>query len=213
MSKVAIPQADEQQRLLANLITQMNLDRTPLPRFWYLPRGGKAAVVLTGDDHGNGGTASQFDTYEAVSPNGCSVADWQCVRSTSYVFPSTQLTDAQAQGYQRAGFEIALHPRVSGPNTGAEACHDFTSTAGPTATSGPAPGLRREVAEPRGVGHQPHPLRRVERLGHRAEGRARDRDPIRHELSTTGQAPGCRTAPACSRAPGSRCASPTPTAR
>ena len=38
-SKVAIPQADEQQRLLANLITQMNLDRTPLPRFWYLPRG------------------------------------------------------------------------------------------------------------------------------------------------------------------------------
>ena len=35
-SKVAIPQADEQQRLLANLVTQMNLDRTPLPRFWYL---------------------------------------------------------------------------------------------------------------------------------------------------------------------------------
>ncbi len=131
MSKVAIPQADEQQRLLANLITQMDLDRTPLPRFWYLPRGGRAAVVLTGDDHGNGGTASQFDTYEADSPAGCSVADWQCVRSTSYVFPSTELTDAQAQGYQRAGFEIALHPRVSGPDTSAEACNDFTSTAGP----------------------------------------------------------------------------------
>ena len=45
LDKVAIPQADEQQRLLANLITQMNLDRTPLPRFWYLPRGEKAAVV------------------------------------------------------------------------------------------------------------------------------------------------------------------------
>ena len=89
MNRVAIPQADEQQRLLANLITQMDLDRTPLPRFWYLPRGGKAAVVLTGDDHGNGGTASQFDTYEADSPAGCSVADWECVRSTSYVFPST----------------------------------------------------------------------------------------------------------------------------
>src|SRR4051794_35204326 len=37
-NKIAIPQADEQQRLLANLITQMSLDRTPLPRFWYLPR-------------------------------------------------------------------------------------------------------------------------------------------------------------------------------
>jgi hypothetical protein len=130
MNKVAIPQADEQQRLLANLITQMNLDRTPLPRFWYLPRGGKAAVVLTGDDHGNGGTAGQFATYEADSPNGCSVADWECVRSTSYVFPSTKISDAQAHDYQRAGFEIALHLWVSGRNKGAEACNDFTASAG-----------------------------------------------------------------------------------
>ncbi len=35
LDKVAIPQADEQQRLLANLILGMNLDRKPLPRFWY----------------------------------------------------------------------------------------------------------------------------------------------------------------------------------
>ena len=33
------PQADEQQRLLVNLILEMNADRKPLPRFWYLPRG------------------------------------------------------------------------------------------------------------------------------------------------------------------------------
>ena len=38
-NKVAIPQADEQQRLLANLILEMNLDKKPLPRFWYFPRG------------------------------------------------------------------------------------------------------------------------------------------------------------------------------
>ena len=37
LTKVAIPQADEQQRLLANLIGFMNADRKPLPRFWYLP--------------------------------------------------------------------------------------------------------------------------------------------------------------------------------
>ena len=60
-NKVAIPQADEQQRLLANLIGEMNLDKKPLPRFWYFPRGEKAVVVMTGDDHGNGGTAGQFD--------------------------------------------------------------------------------------------------------------------------------------------------------
>ena len=39
LNKVAIPQADEQQRLLANLIGFMNVDRKPLPRFWYFPRG------------------------------------------------------------------------------------------------------------------------------------------------------------------------------
>ena len=53
LDKVAIPQADEQQRLLANLILQMNADRKPLPRFWYFPRGEKAVVVMTGDDHGS----------------------------------------------------------------------------------------------------------------------------------------------------------------
>src|SRR4029079_809881 len=87
LGKVHIPQADEQQRLLANLLTQMNLDRTPLPRFWYLPRGLPAAVVRTGDDHGTGGTRGQFDVFEGQSANGCSVAAWQCIRATSYVYP------------------------------------------------------------------------------------------------------------------------------
>ena len=68
LDKVAIPQADEQQRLLANLITQMSLDRMPLPRFWYLPRGEKAAVVMTGDDHTAGGTEEQFDRFLELQP-------------------------------------------------------------------------------------------------------------------------------------------------
>src|SRR4051794_41172279 len=124
--KVAIPQADEQQRLLANLITTMTLDRTPLPRFWYLPRGEKAAVVMTGDDHGNGGTSGQFDRFLAESAPGCSVADWQCVRTTSYVYPGTPLSDADAARYQAAGFEIALHLHVT---TGTSDCNNFTSGA------------------------------------------------------------------------------------
>ena len=59
----------------------MTADKKPLPRFWYLPRGAKAAVIMTGDDHGNGGTAGRFDQYLAASPAGCSVADWECVRA------------------------------------------------------------------------------------------------------------------------------------
>src|SRR5918994_7028628 len=86
-ARIRIPQADEQQRLLANLLLEMTRDRTPLPRLWYLPRGEKAAVVLTGDDHGNAGTARRFDTLKTLGPPGCSVAAWECVRATSYLYP------------------------------------------------------------------------------------------------------------------------------
>ena len=109
MSKVAIPQADEQQRLLGNLIIQMNLDKKPLPRFWYLPRSLAAAVVMTGDDHGNNGTSGRFDDFMAISPAGCSVDNWECIRGTSYIYPSTPITPAQAANYTIAGFEIGAH--------------------------------------------------------------------------------------------------------
>ncbi|MDA8430934.1 MAG: DUF4082 domain-containing protein [Geobacteraceae bacterium] len=109
LDKVAIPQADEQQRLLANLIIQMNIDKKPLPRFGYFPRNLPAVVVMTGDDHGIGGTAGRFDEYSSMSPPGCSVANWECIRSTSYIFASTPLSNAQASAYNNAGFEVGLH--------------------------------------------------------------------------------------------------------
>jgi WD40 repeat protein len=118
LDKIAIPQADEQQRLLANLVVQMNLDKKPLPRFWYFPNGKKAAIVMTGDDHGNGGTAGRFDQYVAQSPPGCSVANWECIRSTSYIYPNTPLTSTQVANYTAQGFEIALHLNTS--------CADYT---------------------------------------------------------------------------------------
>jgi hypothetical protein len=113
-NKIHIPQADEQQRLLANLITSMARDRKPIPRFWYLPRGEKAVVVMTGDDHAFGGTAGRFDQYLAASPPGCSVVNWECVRSTSYIYPQSPLTNAQAGSYVASGFEVALHVNTNG---------------------------------------------------------------------------------------------------
>ena len=109
LGKVAIPQADEQQRLLANLIIGMNASKKPLPRFWYLPRSLEAAVVMTGDDNGNNSTAGRFDTYMAMSPSGCSVANWECIRGTSYIYPDTPLSGAAASAYSNAGFEIGAH--------------------------------------------------------------------------------------------------------
>ncbi|MGZ5018005.1 MAG: DUF4082 domain-containing protein [Methylobacter sp.] len=116
--KIAIPQADEQQRFLANLILEMNRDKKPLPRFWYFPRGKKAVVIMTGDDHANNGTQGRFDQFKAMSPAGCSVANWECVRGTSYIFPNTPLTNAQAAAYTADGFEVGLHVNTN--------CADYT---------------------------------------------------------------------------------------
>lgn len=116
--RISIPQADEQQRLLANLIVEMTRDQAPLPRFWYFPRGEKAVVIMTGDDHGNNGTAGRWDQFLAASAPGCSVEDWECVRGTSYMYPSTPMTDAQAAAYEAQGFEVGLHLSTS--------CADFT---------------------------------------------------------------------------------------
>jgi hypothetical protein len=121
LTKVAVPQADEQQRLLANLIGAMNLDRKPLPRFWYFPRSLKAVVVATGDDHATGGTAGRFDQYLANSANGCVVDDWQCPRFTSYVYPNTPLSNAAAGTYQSRGFEVGLHLSTN--------CSDYTAAS------------------------------------------------------------------------------------
>ncbi len=118
LNKVAIPQADEQQRLLANLILEMNADRKPLPRFWYFPNGKKAVVIMTGDDHANNGTAGRFDQFKAARPANCSVTNWECVRGTSYIFPNTPLTDPQAATYNAEGFEVGLHLNTN--------CADFT---------------------------------------------------------------------------------------
>ncbi|MFD0530097.1 hypothetical protein ACFQ1I_30545 [Kitasatospora arboriphila] len=68
LDKALIPIADEQQRLLTNLITLMDSAKKPLPRFWYFPRDVKAVVVMSGDDHGIGGTVGRWDSYTSQSP-------------------------------------------------------------------------------------------------------------------------------------------------
>jgi hypothetical protein len=123
LNKVEIPQADEQQRLLANLIIYMNLAKRPLPRFWYFPRMLKAVVVMTGDDHGHGGTGGRFERYAAASSPGCSVENWECVRGTAYIYPSTPLNETHAASYAAQGFEIGLHLTLSTD------CLDFTAAS------------------------------------------------------------------------------------
>lgn len=116
LSKVAIPQADIQQRLLANLIIYLNSETKPLPRFWYFPNGFKAVVIMTGDDHGHGGTVGRFLSLMAKDPPHCSLDNWDCVRATSNIFPGT-VSRQDAAEFAPKGFEIGLHLNAN--------CQDF----------------------------------------------------------------------------------------
>ncbi len=121
LDKVAIPQADEQQRLLTNIIIQGNLHRKPMPRFWFLPDGHKAAVVMSGDDHANNGTEGRFNIHTTQGPNTMQdVLDWKAVRATSYLFLNTPITNATASSLQGQGFEIGLHMLTGG------GCQNYT---------------------------------------------------------------------------------------
>jgi uncharacterized protein DUF4082/Big-like domain-containing protein len=110
LDKIEIPQADELQRLLANMIISMNADKRPLPRFWYLPNMKKAVIMMTGDDRGTpSGTQAVFDMLNAASAPGCSRDNWECYRATSWVSPESGLTNDQGRNYFEQGFEIGAH--------------------------------------------------------------------------------------------------------
>ena len=45
------------------------------------------------------------------------MADWECVRATSYLYPDTPMTTAQAAGYQADGFELGAAPATPAART------------------------------------------------------------------------------------------------
>ena len=110
LSKIQIPQADEEQRLLGNMITQMEADVMPLPKLWYLPNGADAVIVMTGDDHdeiySQRNTSNAFNYYLSQGSSG-----GQPILASSYMFTGS-ITDAQAAQYAAQGFEVALHTEV-----------------------------------------------------------------------------------------------------
>jgi hypothetical protein len=113
MNKIHIPQADEQQRLLVNVMTKAMKDTTPMPRFWYLPGDNKAALVMAGDDHGlpdSYGTQAALNDWLNESGTNCSFEDWQCVRASHYIYPDAALTNDRAVQFDSYNFEIGAHP-------------------------------------------------------------------------------------------------------
>lgn len=128
LNKIHIPQADEQQRLLANIIIESTKDKQPMPRFWYLPGSTKAALVMAGDDHGLGdgsGTQAIMTNWLNDSATNCSLLDWECVRASHYIYTSSGLTNTRAAQFLTHGFEIGDHISTT--------CSNFGSLASLTA--------------------------------------------------------------------------------
>ena len=119
LNKVAIPQADEQMRILSNLITHLTRDTIPLPKFWYFPNGAKAVLVMAADDHGTRkGTEKFFERLLALGPEGCDVARWECARATSWMYTSSGIKDSQVAGFISKGFDIGAHANTH--------CHNWS---------------------------------------------------------------------------------------
>ena len=133
LGRLAIPQADEQQRLLANLLTALSQGARPLPRLWYLPREAKTLLVATGDAHGNPAAAVEdalarverrgghMSVYYAAYPSSDirratkralhRAAGWPLL-ADAVASLSVSPTPAQVAAWRERGHEFGLHPYV-----------------------------------------------------------------------------------------------------
>jgi hypothetical protein len=130
LERIHLPQADEQQRLLVNLLDAISA--VPLPRLWYFPNNANSVLVLTGDSHNNpalavdsvlrrvedyGGTMSIYytppptDTVRRAVRRVRTWLDEQPVVG-DLVPPSDVVTPYHAALWRARGHEFALHPYV-----------------------------------------------------------------------------------------------------
>jgi hypothetical protein len=104
--KLPVPQADEEQRFLANLI--LHMIGTPIPRMWYLPDQQKRMVINTGDSEGSSGSALE-PPQNAVAARGGFFTQFMMEGSI------TSTTPAMEAGWRAAGHETGVHVYGNGP--------------------------------------------------------------------------------------------------
>jgi hypothetical protein len=116
--RLKVPQADEAQRLLANIV--MSLSDRPLPRMWYLPGTYKTLMVNTGDAENNYGTQLDPAFDDCASYGGYFSA---YLRNGNRGIEKT--TVAQEAAWRAAGHEVGVHVYADGAQgAGAEAALD-----------------------------------------------------------------------------------------
>ena len=132
LDRIAIPQADEQQRLFVNILSQ--LSQRPLPRLWYFPEDKKSVLIATGDSHSNpanfiedvltrveerGGHMTVYYSPQIVSDAG-RAARWTRFWLTDHVPVVSDIlgeefgspTPFVVNNWRTRGHEITLHPYV-----------------------------------------------------------------------------------------------------
>lgn len=110
LERLAIPQADEEQRLLINLLTYMGSQRRPLPRLWYFPGKAETIVVATGDSHGNPSSAIE-DVLTRVESKGGRFSVYYTA------FPSSNIRRAAKKAiYRVAELNHDVLPQMSAPS-------------------------------------------------------------------------------------------------
>jgi hypothetical protein len=133
LDRLPIPQADEQQRLLANLLSALSQGKRPLPRLWYFPGAAEGMFVATSDAHQNPASAVEAVLTRVEQRGGHAsvyyapplTSDWRRAArrakrwaeelpligdalSNPYVPP----TPAQIADWRARGHEFTLHPYV-----------------------------------------------------------------------------------------------------
>lgn len=133
LDRVYVPQADVQQRLLANLLSAVSQGARPLPRFWYFPRQVEGLLVATGDSHMNPGWAVEKQIQLFNQRNGhisiyysphmrslprritrrlaLQATDWPLIGPVLQRRANSP-TQSEVEAWRAQGHEITFHPWV-----------------------------------------------------------------------------------------------------
>jgi hypothetical protein len=129
LDRLDIPQADEQQRLLANLLSAMSQETRPLPRLWYFPGGAQSMLIATSDAHMNPASALK-ELLAHVEQHGGHISIYymsplfgdreKIVKKARWAAAALPFVDEaylpspqQVAAWRARGHEFSLHPKVT----------------------------------------------------------------------------------------------------
>ncbi|MDW8186143.1 MAG: twin-arginine translocation signal domain-containing protein [Anaerolineae bacterium] len=124
LDRVGIPQADEQMRLLSQLIAWMLADRLPLPRLWYFPAGAPGILIATGDAHNTPPDAVEealrrveqregwFSVYYAPLPRNRAQRAWHRLLNWLERAAAHVVQPEHVRAWRERGHEFGIHPYV-----------------------------------------------------------------------------------------------------